>query len=150
MKRIAIAALILVFVLIGGIALLGRNKTASNEETLLPTPTAVLPTVSSDVKVEMIPSNGNKSITVKISGIPDGTNSIEYELTYLTGDGLPRGVLGKIELQNGEREITRDEIVLGTCSSGKCVYDTGVEKIDLSLKFNGEKQVSVFQKFYDL
>ena len=149
MKRTIITAVLLITVLAGGIALLMQSSKTVPEEDLVPTPTVILPTVTEDVVVEVIPENGNKAITLKISGIPDKTLSIEYELTYVTGDGLPRGVLGEIKLDENEKEIIRDNIVLGTCSSGKCVYDLGVEKIDLSLKFNGDT-VSVFQKSYNL
>ncbi|KKS98582.1 MAG: hypothetical protein UV73_C0001G0103 [Candidatus Gottesmanbacteria bacterium GW2011_GWA2_43_14] len=150
MKRAFIVAIVLILVLGGGIMLLRKNSQPQAQTELIPTPTAILPTVTDDVKVEVIPLNGNRSITLKISGIPAGTSVIEYELTYVTGNDLPRGVLGEIKLDEGEEEVTRDDIVLGTCSSGKCVYDTGVEKIDLSLKFTGTGGISVFQKSYNL
>lgn len=150
MNKVIITALVLIIVLAGSVAFLRKNSSRNENPEIIPTPTAVLPTVTDDVKIEVTAKNSNRSITLKISGIPDGTNSIEYELTYLTGDGLPRGVLGEIRLEDNATEVIRDDIVLGTCSSGKCVYDTGVEKIDLSLKFHLDKGDSIFQKSYDL
>jgi hypothetical protein len=115
----------------------------------VPTPSVALPTVTDDVKIDLSAINNNRVVKLKISGIPKGVGSIEYELTYQTDEGLPRGVLGTIKL-DGEREIERDDIVLGTCSSGKCVYDTGVKAVTLSLKFNSEKGPMVFRREYEL
>ena len=66
----------------------------------------------------------------------------------MTGAGLPKGVLGKIALDEGEREVVRDDIVLGTCSSGHCVYDTGVTGIDLTLKFNSDQGASIYRNTF--
>ena len=147
-KKYVIAGVV-VGVLIAGFAVLKlRPSTPTPEIQLTPTPTIALPTVSPDVKVELIPKNSNREVTLKISGIPSDITSVEYEFTYMTGAGLPKGVLGKITLKEGEREVLRDDIVLGTCSSGHCVYDTGVTSIDLTLKFNSATAASVFQKTY--
>ena len=147
-KKYVIAGVI-VGVLIVGLAVLKlRPSTPTLETQLTPTPTVALPTVSPDVKVELIPKNSNREVTLKISGIPSDFTSIEYEFTYMTGAGLPKGVLGKITLKEGEREVVRDDIVLGTCSSGHCVYDTGVTSIDLTLKFNSERGASVYRQTF--
>jgi hypothetical protein len=84
-----------------------------------------------------------------VAGLSKNIESVEYELTYTTGAGLPRGVIGKISTK-GASEISRDDIVLGTCSSGKCVYDLGVTSVDLSLKFNTNEGSSVYRKNYQL
>ena len=149
MKKIIIPAVIMVFILFSGIFILTRGQKSEPEQVLIPTPTHVLPTISDDIKVELTAQNNNRQVILKISGIPDSVESIEYELTYITEQGLPRGVLGKITV-SGESQVTRDDIVLGTCSSGKCVYDTGVESIDLSLKFNEKDKVSVYRKTFPL
>ncbi|OGG26749.1 hypothetical protein A2960_01085 [Candidatus Gottesmanbacteria bacterium RIFCSPLOWO2_01_FULL_39_12b] len=115
----------------------------------IPTPTDALPTVSSEIAVDLASKSGNKAVVLKINGISSDINSIEYELIYITGSGLSRGVVGKIALK-GEKEIIRDDIVLGTCSSGKCVYDTGVDSVDLTLKFHSASGISVYQKKYSL
>lgn len=115
-----------------------------------PTPTVmVFPTISDDIFVELIARSDNKAVELRLSGLPIDLESVEYELTYDTDSGLPRGVLGKI-ITDGKSQITRDDIVLGTCSSGKCVYDSGVDKVNLSLKFNGADGIKVFQKEYIL
>lgn len=126
-------------------------KPKANNNDLVPTPTVaeVYPTISSDIKVDLSSKNDNKAIVLRISNIPQGVESIDYEISYLTGDGLPRGVVGTIKIAQ-EKEIIRDDIVLGTCSSGSCVYDKGVREVDLSLKFNSRAGASVFRNSYPL
>ena len=149
MKKYIIPGLILTLVLITSIWIFAKNKKAPKEIDIVPTPTTVLPTISGKIKVDLTTKNSNTAVVLKISGMTDDIESVEYELTYLTGSSLPRGVLGKISTQK-KSEIVRDDIVLGTCSSGKCVYDTGVKSIDLSLKFNSPKGVTVYQKTFQL
>jgi len=150
-KKIIIGVVILLIVIVSGILI--KTKILSSQKTeeteTVPTPTIVLPTVSGNITVDLIAAANKQSVTLKIGGLTADIQSIEYELTYTTGAGIPRGVLGKIVL-NGEKEIVRDNIVLGTCSSGKCVYDTGVTTVNLSLKFNTSSGSSVYQKSYTL
>lgn len=150
-RKYFIAAAVFIIIFVVGFAAIKLRPAQSPPENLLtPTPTVALPTVSPDVVVELTSKNGNREVILKISGVPSNITSIEYELTYMTGAGLPKGVLGKITLAAGENEVTRDDIVLGTCSSGHCVYDTGVTSIDLALKFNSDSGASVFTKTYSL
>ena len=150
-KKIIIGVVILLIVIVSGILI--KTKILSSQKTeeteTVPTPTIVLPTVSGNITVDLIAAANKQSVTLKIGGLTADIQSIEYELTYTTGAGIPRGVLGKIVL-NGEKEIVRDNIVLGTCSSSKCVYDTGVTTVNLSLKFNTSSGSSVYQKSYTL
>lgn len=149
MKKIIIISIVIVII----ISFLGvifiRNKFISNQQIIeeIPTPTIMLPTISDSIKVDLIPKQENKIVMIKISGLSPDIESVEYELTYNTSSGLPRGVLGKI-ITSGKNEINRDDIVLGTCSSGKCVYDTGVNSVLLSLKFNSAEGTKVFQNNY--
>ena len=149
MKRSVIPILVFIAVLVSGIWILNRINRPKEEIKIIPTPSVALPTISSDIKVDLTAENNNRVVILKISAIPKDIVSVEYELTYITGSGLPRGVLGKISL-SGETEIERKDIVLGTCSSGKCVYDTGVTSIDLSLKFNSPTGMSVYRKTFAL
>lgn len=149
MKKVIIGLVIVL--LIGGFFVFAKmNKQVKpKEEEAVPTPTIVLPTIPDTVSVSLTPKNGNKAVMLSVKGIPENVESVDYELTYTTSAGLPRGVLGKISTK-GETSVERDDIVLGTCSSGKCVYDTGVTKVDLSLKFNTADGSSVYQKSFPL
>ena len=150
-KKVIIGIVVIVLVTFGvisAVAIKSLNKNVVVEE--MPTPTIILPTVSESIKVDLTAKNDNKTISLKINGIPADIETIEYELTYTTGTGLPRGVLGKIKT-NGQSSVTRDDIDLGTCSRGKCVYDTGVTSVSLALKFSSTSgNSSVFQKTYPL
>ncbi len=150
-KKISLIIVIITFLIGGGVILKSKlqSQNREQEDDFNPSPTIVLPTVSENIIVELTSAVNKQSVVLKIKGLTPDIESIEYELTYMTGSGLPRGVLGKITL-HGEKEITRSDIVLGTCSSGKCVYDTGVTKVDLSLKFNTNKGSSIYQKSYNL
>ncbi len=152
MKKIILAVFIVLLISIGLIFYVKtRFVSKPEEETFVPIPTVVLPTVSESIKVNLISRNTNKSVDLSIEGLSSDILSVEYELTYETGTGLPRGVLGTINLKEGEKNINKTDITLGTCSSGKCVYDTGVTSVNLSLKFNfSSGQSSVFQKNYSL
>lgn len=117
----------------------------------------IIPTVDTSVEVDLTSKN-NKEVVLKINKIPSGTTSIEYELSYLAkspqsgmpnaaGD-LPKGVIGTMPIAN-ENTIER-KITLGTCSSGKCVYDQGVERIKVSLKFSGGYGSRLFEKEFEI
>ena len=146
LSLIAVAiGLILVFFL--GFRMLSSNS--KEEEEISPTPTVVLPTITDEVKVTLKPINQNREVVLSIVNIPSDIKIVEYEMSYETGKGLLKGVNGRIKLK-GEREISR-EIKLGTCSSGKCVYDEGVTSINLSLRFSDANNASsIFQKEYQL
>lgn len=125
------------------------SPSKKSDVEIIPTPSVTFPTISEKIEVSLTPKNNNRAVALKVKGLGTEVDSVEYELTYITGSGLPRGVLGKIK-SGGESELTRDDIVLGTCSSGKCVYDQGVTQVDLSLKINTAAGSSVFQKSYTL
>lgn len=107
-----------------------------------------LPPVDASVMVDLKPKGDNQAVILTVSKIPTGTESLEYELSYLTGEGLPKGALGKISL-DGKLEISRD-ILLGTCSRNVCTYDKGVTSVKLVLKFNNAKGATQFSKEYPL
>ncbi len=113
-----------------------------------PTPiTDNLPTIDPSVIVDLKLRPDGHAVNLNVSNIPADVVSIEYELSYTTGDGLPKGALSgrPLDINAGERTFSR-EILMGTCSKDKCVYDQGVTKISLVLKFNSPKGISQFQK----
>lgn len=119
-----------------------KPKNEEPQEDVLPK-SEIIPTVDANVEVMLIPKS-NKEVVLTINKIPSGTTSIEYELSYLAKGDLPKGVIGTIPIET-EENIERS-ITLGTCSSGKCVYDQGVESIKVSLKFVGDYGSRVFEK----
>lgn len=111
----------------------------------------VQPTVDSSVKVDLEAQNYNREVILTISGIPNETENIEYELSYFAKGDLPKGAIGNIDLasEKVKNSLTRT-ITLGTCSSGTCVYDEGVESVTVTLKFNGSYGARLFKKEYTL
>ncbi|OGG16269.1 hypothetical protein A3D77_02305 [Candidatus Gottesmanbacteria bacterium RIFCSPHIGHO2_02_FULL_39_11] len=149
MKKVIIAVFILLVVGGGVFAFTRKGSSEPAEIEDIPTPTVALPTISSDVEVDLTPVNGGKAVKLSIDNVPSDVDTIEYEISYMTGSGIPRGVLGKITTE-GKKTISRDDITLGTCSSGHCVVDAGVTSVDLSLKFNTLDGPKVFRKSYSI
>ena len=140
----------LTVLIIGGV-LLGSRKSEVKEqanEDLLPTE-VVIPTVDKSVKVSLVSSSQGREVTLQINGIPRGTETIDYELSYQTAEQGLQGVIGTIQLDQGEGAVDKN-LTLGTCSSGTCVYHQVAGKIRLNLRFTGEYGDKVFEKEYQL
>lgn len=107
----------------------------------------ILPTVDTSVKVELSVEGGKEAV-LNLSGIPKGTESIDYELSYEEKTKGLQGVIGVITLDN--EDSYEKKVTLGTCSSGKCVYHEVMGKIKLTLKFSGSYGDKIFEKEYDI
>jgi len=150
MKKKPIFIIIAVLaVLIIGLLVFKGKKGKGTEVIPTSTPTVALPEIGDEVEIDLKPRADGKAVILTIAQIPLETTSIDYELSYETGEGLPRGVLGTIHLKEGQEEVER-KIDLGTCSTNVCIYDTGVETINLVLKFNSPDGSSQFQEEYEL
>lgn len=85
----------------------------------------------SEVVLELTISDDKKTASFKVSKI-QGFKKLSYELTYDT-DTVPQGIFGDSDLNNQD-EYTKDNLVLGTCSSGGTyVYHTGIKNIKLKV-----------------
>lgn len=140
---------VLVLVGIGGaifVSLQPKQKDSAEVETKVQTD--VIPTVSSSTQVTLKSLQGNKEILLEGSGVPDGTSSIDYELSYDTKGQGKQGVIGTISSIKGssfEKQMT-----LGTCSSGRCVYHEVIGSIQTTLKFTGEYGEKILIKEFSL
>lgn len=85
-----------------------------------------------------------RELTLEIENIKN-IKTIEYELVYLT-EGVQRGVIGSIDLKEGEGSITR-KLLLGTCSRGVCRYDKNVTGGTLTITFRGPKTYKFIKDF---
>lgn len=119
----------------------------TSEKEILPE-SELIPTVDASVLVSLTAQNRKREVVLKIKGILNGTQQVEYELSYQTTNDIPKGVIGTIDIEN-EKEIER-KITLGTCSAGKCVYDEGVERIKVYLKFSGDYGSQLFDKEFTI
>lgn len=109
----------------------------------------VAPTVDATVKVQLTSGVGKKDVTLRVEGVPSGTQTVEYMLSYQEKQKGLQGVLGTITLGENENKIDK-QITLGTCSSGKCVYHEVVGKIKATLKFSGSYGDKIFEKEYEI
>lgn len=87
---------------------------------------------------ELLPSSDGHYVSLKVNGINiPGAASMDYELLYKANNGVTvttEGVPGTIQL-NGQTGISRDNILLGSASSGKVRYDKDVQNGKLTLRF---------------
>ena len=111
--------------------------------------TEALPTVDSSVTVNLKADKLKHEVTLSISGVPQGTTKIDYEMSYLAQGDLPKGVIGSIDVA-GKSSVEKSGITLGTCSSGACSYDKGVTSIKVSLKFNSDSGAKILEKEFQI
>jgi len=149
-KLMLIGGIVLTVLIIGGVFVASRKTTEPNqpEEELLPTE-ALIPTLDSSASVDLISSSAGREVALQIKNIPEGTESIDYELSYQTKQQGLQGVIGTIEMKKNDSNVDKT-LTLGTCSSGACVYHQVVGKIRLNLRFTGKYGDKVFEKEYDI
>lgn len=143
-------------ILIGGLILVGigvgifisRQKPKLVEQTKKSEELGAIPTVDASTKVTLASLQGNKEIILKTSGIPNGTTSVDYELSYDAKSKGIQGVVGTVSSITGS--TFEKQMTLGTCSSGRCVYHEVVGAIQVTLKFNGTYGEKVFTKEFTL
>lgn len=119
-KYYIIGAVVIILVLFGGFALMNRNANQNSEtkekESVFEEPSEDIPPVDPSVQATI---KGRTDAVITIENIPEGTESIEYELSYNTASGSIEGVFGMIDVEGSTAE---EEITFGTCSSGVCRY----------------------------
>lgn len=131
-----------IFVMTGS----GRsNEETKGKETVFEKPTNVIPTVDASVKATI---KGNKDAVLTIEGVPEGTEEIEYELSYPTKNGSVEGVLGTITV-DGESTV-EEEFVFGTSSSGVTRYHQLDGKVTGTFKFSGEYGQKLLEKEFSV
>ncbi len=141
--------IVIVTVLVGG-GVVWKSKMAEKNkeatENVLPQQEQ-FPTVESSVSVDLTSDKKKQRVTITLENVPEDVTMVEYELTYTSKGGIPKGAIGAIELEGTSGTVQAD---LGTCSSGSCVYDNEGSKVNLTLKFTGTKGVRVFEKEFEL
>lgn len=150
-KKMLIIVVVVVLVLVTGGVLLLSKKSANKENQTDSSiqNEAAIPTVDASVKVELSALPGKKDVLLSIKGIPSGTETLEYELSYEARNQGPQGVITQPIDISGQSSYEK-KITLGTCSSGTCVYHDVVGDISLSLKFTGTYGQRIFEKEFPL
>lgn len=146
---IGIGAVVLVAI-IGGIFVFGGSKKKTTKpEVKEEIEDEIIPTVDPSVVVELEPVKGNKELTITVDKIPNGTDTIDYEMSYETEEQGLQGILGTLTVEKGASQVEKT-VTLGTCSSGSCVYHKVKGAIKASMKFNGTYGERIFEKEYTL
>lgn len=149
-KALIASSIVLVLLIVGGIFYtISSNQSKKSQLQDVLENEEVIPTVDASVQVSLKPLIGKKEVELTVKGIPRGTKTIEYELSYDARGQGPQGAIGTIELKRGESFFSKT-ITLGTCSSGTCVYHVVVGGVRLSLIFSGNYGERIFEKEYEL
>ncbi|MEX1052579.1 MAG: hypothetical protein WEC80_01910 [Patescibacteria group bacterium] len=162
-KILLISAIVLILIIAVIFFLTSKNTSDGLESQEQLTNTEAIPIVDSSVIVSLIRGARSGEIILTVENAPEGTTSIEYQLTYDArsreegGSIVPRGVIGKCVKQSGgnnnwscEQPNSGEAIVLGTCSSGTCVYDNITGDINAQLKFTGSYGDRIFEKDFQI
>lgn len=147
-RKYLMISLIVLVLLITSYLVFGKNKVSQQQITEIEPTEEILPTVDSSVKVSLKGLNNNREVLLEITNIPNGTESVDYELSYQTASQGLQGIIGSVSME--EKAGIEKKLTLGTCSSGTCVYHQVVGKIKLTLKFSGNYGDKIFEKEYEL
>ncbi len=142
---ISVAAVAILLLGIGGYFVLAQKNTKPPVENPYESEDAIkIP--ASDIGLTMELSADEKKVRFTASKL-DGATSLEWTFNYdadippdqrSEADGAAKvsqafGSLEPVDV-SGKSSYTSEYRELGTCSSGHCRYDTGVEKVNLVLK----------------
>lgn len=144
---------VLILLLVAGTFMSARGR--SNSQAEVPAKTVdqtdeVIPTVDSSVKVAVKALENRTKLLLTVDGMPKGTEALEYELSYETKEQGLQGAIGVIDKEVKGKDSIEKEILLGTCSSGRCVYHDVVGKVNVKLKFTGSYGEKIFEKDFEL
>lgn len=126
---------------------MNQNKTsqsADEKESVFEQPDEVIPTVDSSVKVSI---KGTTDAVITVEGIPDGTETIEYELSYNTKSGSIEGAIGMIQVKGSKAE---EDVTFGTCSSGVCRYHEIEGPVSGNFVFEGSYGKQMLEQEFNL
>ncbi len=162
-KFLAITSVTIILIIILVFFLVKKSKNSELELQEQLTNTEIIPTVDSNVKVKLTEADKRGELILTVDDAPTGTTAIEYQLTYDAisreegGSVVPRGVIGKCIQQLSSKNTwscqqpnSGEAIVLGTCSSGTCVYDNITGDINVQLKFVGSYGERIYEKDFKI
>lgn len=156
-KKIAAGIIGAVALLVMGAIVMSRNQVAPVKNTAVVITQSpdrdVIPTAGPNVKVNLVSVDALKEIKLTVAGVPTGTASIEYELTYSTKDQPSEGVFSTAKPKDGQTAFGsafERAITLGTCSRNVCRYHAITSPIKVTLKFEGAYGAQIAQKDFEL
>lgn len=144
-KQLILIILLAILILILITFFLIRNDKEEVQNKIIVPTSQIIPTIDASVKINLTPLNQKKSALLSIKNIPAKTKKIEYVISYETEDGGLQGVNSIVAVNSFDFE---KEILLGTCSSGTCVYHRIKNNLKLELMFKGDYGEKIFIKEY--
>jgi hypothetical protein len=132
-----VLVLVLVFVLLKGFK--GTEKTTEDENANVPElPQSQWPVVSLTPTADpTVPNSLGHFLDFKVQKINvPGAASMDYELVYSTTSGGQQGVPGTVKLTGADVDKL---LLLGSASSGKYRFDTGVDHGTITIRFRDGK-----------
>lgn len=148
MKKNTIGLLVagVLIVALGIFFFVTQQKPKVVEQKVENTAEDVIPTVDASTKVDAEFFNGDREMQLKVSGMPQGTESVEAQIMYKTKQNIDQGTFGQIAVDTG----MSSKMTLGTCSSGRCVYHDVDGPIQVTIKFSGTYGEKVLTKDFSL
>lgn len=144
---IAVAVIIVLLLGVGGFVFVNHNLSQGQSDEQTQNFDDAIKLSPKDIGLQMIASSNKKQVKFVINK-PQGFTKVDYELSYMAnsvgggddeGEGdmpakINRGVAGDDQISSGESKYESKFLDLGSCSSGTCRYDTGVDSVHLLLK----------------
>jgi len=101
-----------------------------------------------DPKLDFYLRSDKKAVGFTISNITD-YQTLKYEITYYPTNRGPQGIIGIINL-SGQNELTRENFLLGTNSSGIWVWDKGMDTISIKVTLtNSSSETNILESQID-
>ncbi len=154
-KNLTIVAVGVVVVIgLVSVLLLSSKSSKTSQKTSgsnLPVTSEVVPTVDASVMVSVKYLNAAKhDLVLDIKGLPSGTETVEYQLSYNTKSRGVQGVFPDEPVDvKGKSEFSR-QFFIGSESSGAKTYDVIDGPVTVSIKFNGNYGAKSFEKDFNL
>lgn len=129
-KKTLIIGIVVLIVVVAGGSFFVLSKKSSDTTSQLIEQEKILTMSPDEIGLVLTMGEDGKRVIMEIGNV-GGLRSVEYQLSYTSEGDIPRGVIGTVDIEEGES--VRKELVLGTCSD-VCHYDEDIKDIKIILK----------------
>lgn len=131
-KKILIIVIAVVVLVVAGVSVYVLTQSKQSGEVIEEEIVQEIPKIdASEIGLSLEKGADGNRVIMTITETEDLT-AVDYELSYLAEEDIPRGTIGHIDVEK-PGEVIEQEMILGTCSD-VCHYDEGVAKVDLLVK----------------
>ena len=139
MNRNTVIVGVVVLIIAGVLGAFVLTKGSSDGETAnttpTPSPTPAVKILPADALSVTFKKGASPRYVLTIDKLPEGVESLSYEITYDTTNKGTQGIVGSPpKLKDGQTKYTNPEIVFGSESRGKYVLDQGVSNIQINIR----------------